>query len=169
VLEGRIRKPHDRSDLLLTKARLAETEGLLDKAMEAYVAAQAAVPADPLATYSQADLLIRQGHYAVALERLADADRIAAEGYPRIATARAIYTGLGQVKRSRSLPAADVYLQAITRFPDSAFFHIRAAEALVAEGRGDEATGVLRRLGDERLPIEPDDRAAYEQLTANLQ
>ena len=136
------------------------------------LASAAATPGDAYPTYAEADLLIRSEKYQAALDTLARADALDADArVHRDTTAKAIYTGFGQLLEAADQldAAAEVYRQAVRRFPDRPDFYLKAAEVLASRQRFDEARSLIDAMRQSRVRVSAEHEAAYRRLAAKLE
>ena len=169
MLRGR--SVDDNKAVLFTKAKLLQSMGNIDAALEQYVAAQGLSKNDALPLYLAADTLIRSGRLTEARELLKEAHELEKSAkIRRKDMAQRIYTGLAIIYEAGKKydEALDVYAEATTSMPGRVLFRINAAEILLRLQRYDEVTQLLADIrGQNYVDM---DQYAYElqQLSTML-
>ena len=161
MLRGR--SVDDNKAVLFTKAKLLQSMGNIDAALEQYVAAQGLSKNDALPLYLAADTLIRSGRLTEARELLKEAHELEKSAkIRRKDMAQRMYTGLAIIYEAGKKydEALDVYAEATTSMPGRVLFRINAAEILLRLQRYDEVTQLLADIrGQNYVDM---DQYAYE-------
>ncbi len=141
MLASRARTPTDMMSVMFTKAKLLESMGDIDSAVDHYLAAQDLSEGDALSLYLAADMLIRSGRTAEGRNMLTRAYEM--EKNTRIQReeiALPIYAGLGMAYEEAGQydEALMLYAEAVASMPSRSLFYVKTAELLLRLKRYDQ-------------------------------
>lgn len=168
---SRGRTEDDNKSVMFTKAKLHESMGDIDAAIEQYFVAQDLSNSDALPLYLATDTLIRAGRLTEARDLLKEVREL--EKSARILrkdTAQRIYTGLAHIYEAGKNydEALEVYGEAMTSMPERVLFRVNAAEILLRLQRYDEVDQLLENVSNQSFVDIDENAYALQQVAATL-